>query len=154
MPEDRKERVDRELVELLNELRIVLPGVQVLFAFLLTLPFTGRFGELSGVQRDIFFADFLCTAAGSVLLMAPLANHRLRFRAFDKEQMLKGFNVLAIAGSVFLAAAIGLSVYLITEVLYETSWASAVAGLTLGWTVFFWYVVPLWHRSRRDRTRP
>ncbi len=154
MPEDRKERVDRELVELLNELRIVLPGVQVLFAFLLTLPFTNRFGILGDTQRDIYFADFLCTAAGSVLLMAPLANHRLRFRAFDKEQMVKGFNVLAIAGSVFLAAAIGLSVYLITDVLYEASWAATVAGLTLGWTAFFWYAVPLWHRRRRDQMRP
>jgi hypothetical protein len=150
MHEDRKERVDRELVELLNELRIVLPGVQVLFAFLLTLPFTGRFDILSGTQRDVYFAAFLCTAAGSVLLMAPLANHRLRFRAFDKEQMLLGFNILAVGGSVFLAAAIGLSVYLITDVLYSAPRAALVAGLTFGWTVFFWYAVPLWHRWRRD----
>jgi hypothetical protein len=153
VPEDRKERVDRELVELLNELRIVLPGVQVLFAFLLTLPFTNRFDILNGTQRGVFFADFLCTAAGSVLLMAPLANHRLRFRAFDKEQMVKGFNLLAVAGSVFLAAAIGLSVYLITDVLFSSVWAAAIAGLTFGWTAFFWYAVPLWHRQRRDQMR-
>jgi Family of unknown function (DUF6328) len=154
VPEDRKERVDRELVELLNELRIALPGIQVLFAFLLTLPFTSRFDALDDGQRDVYFAAFLCTAAGSVLLMAPLANHRLRFRAFDKEQMVLRFNMLAIAGSVFLAAAIGLSVYLITDVLYESGVAGVVTGLTAGWTVFFWYAVPLWHRWRQDRPGP
>ena len=71
MAEDRKERVDRELLELLNELRIVLPGAQVLFAFLLTLPFTFRFEQLTRTHRDAYFAAFLCTAVGTVLLMAP-----------------------------------------------------------------------------------
>ena len=87
MPEDRKERVDRELIELLNELRVVLPGAQVLFAFLLVLPFTTRV-ELSALQRDVYFAAFLCTAFGTALLMAPSTNHRLRFREYDKERML------------------------------------------------------------------
>ena len=67
MAEDRKERVDRELFELLNELRIVLPGAQVLFAFLLTLPFTFRFEDLTRTCRDAYFAAFLCTAVGTVL---------------------------------------------------------------------------------------
>jgi hypothetical protein len=78
--EDRKERVDRELIELLNEIRIVLPGAQVLFAFLLSLPFLSRFDLLTRVDRDAYYAAFLCTAVGTIMLMAPSANHRLRFR--------------------------------------------------------------------------
>ena len=105
MIEDRKERVDRELIELLNELRVVLPGAQVMFAFLLTLPFTGVFARLSDVQRDVFAVAFVCTAAGTALLMAPGTNHRLRFREYDKESMLFWFNRLVLAGSVFLAVA-------------------------------------------------
>ena len=80
MVEDRKERVDRELIELLNEIRIVLPGAQVLFAFLLSLPFLSRFDLLTRVDRDAYYAAFLCTAVGTIMLMAPSANHRLRFR--------------------------------------------------------------------------
>jgi len=78
--EDRKERVDRELIELLNEIRIVLPGAQVLFAFLLSLQFLSRFDLLTRVDRDAYYAAFLCTAVGTIMLMAPSANHRLRFR--------------------------------------------------------------------------
>ena len=80
MVEDRKERVDRELIELLNEIRIVLPGAQVLFAFLLSLQFLSRFDLLTRVDRDAYYAAFLCTAVGTIMLMAPSANHRLRFR--------------------------------------------------------------------------
>src|SRR5450756_3000166 len=72
----------------------------------LTLPFTVRFEQLTGTHRDAYFAAFLCTAVSTVLLMAPSANHRLRFREHDKERMLFWFNRLALAGSAFLAAAI------------------------------------------------
>ena len=148
MAEDRKERVDRELLELLNELRIVLPGAQVLFAFLLTLPFTVRFEQLTGTHRDAYFAAFLCTAVSTVLLMAPSANHRLRFREHDKERMLFWFNRLALAGSAFLAAAIALAVFVVTAVLFDETWAAVVAGLMTCWIVVIWYVVPLWQRVR------
>ena len=148
MAEDRKERVDRELLELLNELRIVLPGAQVLFAFLLTLPFTFRFEDLTRTCRDAYFAAFLCTAVGTVLLMAPSANHRLRFREHDKERMLFWFNRLALAGSAFLAAAIALVVFVVAAVLFDETWAAVVAGLMTCWMVVIWYVVPLWQRVR------
>ena len=146
--EDRKERVDRELLELLNELRIELPGAQVPFAFLLTLPFTVRFEQLTGTHRDAYFAAFLCTAVSTVLLMAPSANHRLRFREYDKERMLFWFNRLALAGSAFLAAAIALAVFVVTAVLFDEPWAAVVAGLMTCWIVVVWYVVPLWQRVR------
>ena len=99
MAEDHKERVDRELIELLNEIRVVLPGAQVLFAFLLSLPFTQRFESLTAADRDAYFAAFLCTAIGTSMLMAPSMNHRLRFREHDKERMLLWFNKLILGGS-------------------------------------------------------
>ena len=146
MLEDRKARVDRELIELLNELRILLPGAQVLFAFLLILPFTFRFEELTRTHRGAYFAAFLCAAVGNVLLMAPSANHRLRFREHDKEGMLCWFNRLALAGSAFVAASIALVVYVVAAVVFNETWAAVGAGVMTCWIVVVWYVVPLWQR--------
>ena len=107
MAEDHKERVDRELIELLNEIRVVLPGAQVLFAFLLTLPFAQRFGSLTGLDRDAYFAAFLCTAVGTSMLMAPSMNHRLRFASTTRSACCSG-STADRGGSAFLAAAIAL----------------------------------------------
>src|ERR671918_1181467 len=96
--EDRGSRLDRELMELLNELRVALPGIQVLFAFLFTVPFTTRFGDLTDFQRTVFFVAFLAAAAATVLLIAPTANHRLRWRERDKEALLRRANIMMIAG--------------------------------------------------------
>jgi predicted membrane channel-forming protein YqfA (hemolysin III family) len=104
--ESREERLDRELIELLNELRVVLPGVQVLFAFLLTVPFTNTFSRVTNMQRQVFFAVFLFTAASTALLIAPSAYHRLRWRQHDKAQMLATANRLSIGGMVFLTLAL------------------------------------------------
>src|SRR5688572_18998651 len=98
MSEDEAEKLDRELIELMNELRVVLPGVQVLFAFLLTVPFSQRFAEIAGRQRGVFFAAFLATTAASVVLMAPSAYHRVRWRQHDKAQLLKTSNRMALVG--------------------------------------------------------
>jgi len=149
MTEDRKQRVDRELIELLNEIRIVLPGAQVLFAFLLSLPFLARFDLLTRVDRDAYFAAFLCAAIGIILLMAPSANHRLRFREYDKERMLFWFNRLTLAGSGFLAATVALAVFLVTDFLFEQLWAALLAAGFAVWIVVVWYVVPLWQRHWR-----
>ena len=149
MAEDHKERVEPELIELLNEIRVVLPGAQVLFAFLLTLPFTQRFGSLTSLDRDAYFAAFICTAVGTSMLMAPTMNHRLRFRERDKERMLLWFNKLILAGSAFLAAAIALSVYVVTGMLFKETWAAVVGGLIAGWLVVVWYVLPLVQRRSR-----
>jgi hypothetical protein len=150
MAEDRKERVDRELIELLNEIRVALPGAQVLFAFLLSLPFTQRFDALSDADRDTHFAAFLCTAVGTSILVAPTMHHRLRFRERDKERMLLWFNKLIVAGSVFLAAAVALSVDVVTRMLFDEMWA-AVAGASLAaWLMGLWYVLPLIQRRGRE----
>jgi predicted membrane channel-forming protein YqfA (hemolysin III family) len=142
------ERLDRELIELLNELRVALPGVQVLFAFLLAVPFTQRFERLTDVQEDVFFAVFLSTAIATALLIAPSAYHRLRWRERDKEQMLRTSNRLAIAGTVFLAAAIVGVVYLVTDLLFglaATLVATLAAGVMFTW---LWYGLPLVRRLR------
>ena len=101
MSQRNAEDLDRELIELLNELRVVLPGVQVLFAFLLAVPFSSGWTRVTDLQRDVFFLAFICTAAASILLIAPSAYHRLRWREGDKEQMLRTSNRLAIAGTTF-----------------------------------------------------
>ena len=151
-------RLDRELIELLNELRVALPGVQVLFAFLLAVPFTQRFGRLSGVQQDVFFAAFLCTAIATALLIAPSAYHRLRWRERDKEQMLQTANRLAIWGTVFLAAAVVGVVFLVTDLLFglgATLAATILTGVLFAW---LWYGLPLLRRvpdgARGERARP
>ena len=150
--ESQDERLDRELIELLNELRVALPGVQVLFAFLLAVPFTQRFERLTGVQEDVFFAAFLCTAVATALLIAPSAYHRLRWREHDKEQMLQISNRLAIAGTVFLAAAIIAVVYLVTDLIFglaATLVATLLTAILFSW---LWYGLPLARRLRGRRS--
>jgi phosphatidylserine synthase len=144
--EDKKQRVDRELIELLNELRVALPGVQVLFAFLLTVPFAQRFSQVSGLQRAVYFVALLATAVASVLFITPTAYHRLRWREPDKEQMLFTANRLTIAGTVFLALAMAAVVFLIADVLYGGWQAAATAAGIGGLLAWFWYALPL---SRR-----
>jgi predicted membrane channel-forming protein YqfA (hemolysin III family) len=146
--ESKDERLDRELIELLNELRVALPGVQVLFAFLLAVPFSQRFERLTAAQEDVFFAAFLCTAVATALLIAPSSYHRLRWRERDKEQILRTSNRLAIAGTAFLAAAVVAVVYLVTDLIFgraATILATALSAIMFGW---FWYGLPLVRRWR------
>jgi len=141
--EDDKQRLDRELIELLNELRIALPGVQVLFAFLLILPFSNGFSKVSETERIVYFAAVLCTMLSTALLIAPTTYHRLRFRDRDKERLIRISNRLAIAGTVLLAAAMSCAIYLISEFVFN-QWvglaATAFTAVTFAW---FWYALPL-----------
>ena len=148
--ESEKERRDRELIELLNELRVVLTGVQVLFAFLLTLPFTDRFHDLAPTQQLMYAVAFTVTATASVLLMAPTAYHRIRFRQRDKERMLRWANRFAIAGVCLLAVAIGTIVLLVIDVLYELRVAAAVAGTLTGLIAWAWFALPLSRQVAED----
>jgi Family of unknown function (DUF6328) len=141
--ESEQERINRELIELLNELRVALPGVQVLFAFLLAVPFTQRFQQLTDGQEYAFFVSLLCTALGSVLLIAPSTYHRLRFREHDKEQMLQTANRLSIAGTIFLAVAMTSAVYLITDLVFHAPLTLLVTALTGAAFAWFWYGLPL-----------
>lgn len=146
--ENPKERVNRELLEFLNELRVALPGVQVLFAFLLVLPFNDRFDQLDRTDRRVYFAAVVTTALSSALFIAPAAHHRLRFRTADKEQLLKVGTRLASAGTLLLAVAMSASLWLVAGVLYGTSVAAWTAGLVGGGTVLLWFAVPFLYRAK------
>jgi amino acid transporter len=141
--EDRQERVSRELIELLNELRVALPGVQVLFAFLLAVPFAQGFTRVTDFQRALYFVVIALTAVSLALLIAPSAWHRLRFRQHDKERILRASNRMSIAGLGFLALAMTGAVMLIADFIYSptlTIVSPIVAILVYG---LLWYVLPI-----------
>jgi hypothetical protein len=141
--EGTAERIDRELIELLNELRVALPGVQVLFAFLLTVPFSQGFAQTTSFQRDLLFGVLLSTAISAALLIAPSAWHRLRFRQRDKELILFVSNRMAIAGLGFLALAMVGAVMLIANYVFSDT-LTIVSGI-VAFVLFgsLWYVLPL-----------
>jgi hypothetical protein len=141
--ETRKQRVDRELNELLGELRIALPGVQMLFAFLLTVPFYARFETLAGPSRTVFFLTFVCTTTAAVFMIAPSSNHRISFRAQDKERLLFRANRFAIIGVAFLALAICGVMYFISGMVLGEGWAPYAAGATGTLITLTWYLAPL-----------
>jgi Family of unknown function (DUF6328) len=147
-PRDKAD-LDRELIELLNELRVALPGVQVLFAFLLAVPFANGWTRVTELQRDVFFVAFIATAAASILLIAPSSYHRLRWREGDKEQMLRTSNVLAIWGTAFLALGMTAVVFLIADILFHLWWAALTTALIAGAFAWFWYGLPLLRAGKR-----
>jgi Kef-type K+ transport system membrane component KefB len=148
--ETKAERLDRELNELLQELRVVLPGVQVLLAFLLTAPFQQRFAQLPGTLRNVFFASIACATLATALLIAPSAHHRLRWREREKERLLRVANREAIWGTVFLAAAIVLALYVVTNVLFATWIAVVTAVVAVAVFAYLWYALPLFGGSSRE----
>jgi glucose-6-phosphate-specific signal transduction histidine kinase len=143
MAESREERHNRELIELLNELRVALPGVQVLFAFLLAVPFANGFPKLGHTGRVVFYAAFVATALSTALLIAPSSYHRLRWRRHDKERMLVVSNALTIAGLACLAVAITCAVYVITDFLFRQTWAALFTALVALAFLLLWYGLPL-----------
>ncbi|WP_394846030.1 DUF6328 family protein [Pendulispora brunnea] len=152
--ESPHDRVNRELTELLSELRIALPGVQMLFAFLLTVPFHETFAKLSDFLRGVFFFTFVMTTVAGIFLIAPSSNHRIAFRAPDKERLLLRANGFAVIGIAFLALAICGAVFLISGMLVGERWAPWITLLPFLLIVATWYVVPLWRRARARAHRP
>jgi len=140
--ESEAERIDRNLNELLQELRVASVGVQVLFAFLLSLPFSLRFGELSTTQRAIYTCDLLLAALATALLIAPAAHHRLSFRRHEKARVLRRGNRLAILGLLAVAAAISGSVLLVLSTVYDSPLVPVIAAVTAATFVILWFVVP------------
>ena len=137
----RKKR-DHELIELLNELRVALPGAQVLFAFLLVVPFSSRF-NVDRTEKVAYMVALLATLTGSILLIAPSAYHRLRLREKNKEPMLRTADHFAIAGSLAIAVGMTASVFLVTDVLLPRTASALVtvlAGVTFG---LAWFALPL-----------
>jgi uncharacterized protein DUF6328 len=143
MAETDQERRNRELIELLNELRVALPGVQVLFAFLLTIPFTNKFDALTRLDTAVYFAALLLCAVASGLLIAPSAHHRLRFRTGTKEQLVVWSNRMAIAGLVALALAVVASVSVIADLLYGEALRIPLTIVLLVLVAGLWFAAPL-----------
>lgn len=139
------------MTELLNELRVALPGVQMLFAFLLTVPFSARFEKLSLMQSRIFYVTFACTTFASIFLIAPSSNHRLGFRAHDKERLLFRANRFAIIGLAFLALSIGGTVALISELVVGGGWAWSATAATFATVLATWYLPPLLRKVRSGK---
>jgi hypothetical protein len=148
--EGRQERTARELIELLNELRVILPGVQFLFAFLLTVPFSQRFSELDGLETGVFFVTLLCTAIATALLMAPSAQHRVLWREGVREQRLKLGNMLIIVGLAFLVPAMVGAVFVVSAFIFGLGTALVVTVLLILFFALLWFVLPLRYRGDGD----
>jgi hypothetical protein len=140
---DEEARRDRQMLELLNELRIALPGVQILFAFQLTAAFTNRFERLTAFQADVYYVTLVATALSTACLIAPSAAHRLRFHQGEREWIVESANQLLIAGLVFLALALTGSVLLITDLMFDGARVWIYSGLVALCIVGLWFVRPL-----------
>jgi hypothetical protein len=141
--ETEAERFDRNLTELMAELRVALPGVQVLFGFLLVIPFDARFKETSGAQQGLYFATLVLTLLASMLLIAPTVIHRLRFRMGAKAYIVTIGNRLAIAGLSTLALALTCAIAFITDFVFSPGAAIAVGVVAASGFLLLWYVLPL-----------
>ena len=147
--ESPKERHDRELIELLNELRVALPGVQVLFAFLLAVPFARGWSTVTPFQKDVFFVAFIGAAVSSVLLIATSSIHRIGWRVSDKEQIVRVGNRLSIGGLLSLAVAIVSVVLLVADYIFDRTTAIATAAAVATVIAATWYGLAIWLREER-----
>jgi hypothetical protein len=141
--EDPKKQHDRELLELLNELRVALPGVQVLFAFLLAVPFAQGWSRVTQFQKDVFFVAFIATALSSALLIAPSSYHRLLWRREDKRDIVEMSNRLLIAGLFALAVAIEAVVLLVGDYIFSRTEAIVTTVCVGVFFAVFWYGLAL-----------
>jgi hypothetical protein len=149
--EDPQERRNRQLDQLLQETRVVMPGVQVLFAFLLTVVFQQNFSKTTQFQKDVFLATILCSAGAALCFIAPAAWHRILFEQKDKRHIIKVANRFVICGVGFLALAMTLALILVCDVVFTSATAAVVAtlvGVAFGW---FWFVAPLLRRAPERR---
>jgi len=146
--ESEKERLDRNFQELLQGLRVALPGVQVLFAFLLILPFQQGYVDTSALQEKIYFATLLCTAIASACLIAPPVRHRLLFRQGVKDWILFNSNRVVTVGFVFLAIAITGVILLIGDFIYNNTVTAIATGAIVVALAWLWFVSPLLERRR------
>jgi cobalamin synthase len=151
---DTEEPTNRQMAELLQELRVALPGVQILFAFLLTVPFSQGFKTVTSFQRTLFFVTLLATAVSTICFIAPTATHRLRFHQGDRRYVIESANRLLIIGLVFLGVAIVCAIALITDYLFDLSnhwyWPAGIALLL----IILWFVRPLSRHARGVSSGP
>jgi hypothetical protein len=146
--ETKAERADRNMGELLQELRVALPGVQVLFAFLLTVPFAQGFPQLTETQKDLYFGVLISTAVSTAFLIAPSALHRLLFRQRDKEYLVTISSRFAVAGLVILGFSITGAVLLIADFIFDGTPVWLWPGLVGALLLLLWVLFPLYRRMQ------
>jgi hypothetical protein len=150
--ESRKEKTDRQLIELLNELRVALPGAQILLGFLLTVPFATRFGLVDHSDKIVLFVCLVLTTCGTLLLMAPSVYHRLRWNKGGKSDVVEVAHTMFLAGTALLALGILAAIYLVVDVLLGPVVAGATGALIAVIVIATWYLAPL-TRGRSTRIR-
>jgi Family of unknown function (DUF6328) len=151
---DERAKRDRQMIELLNELRIALPGVQILFAFLLTVPFSQRFEDLTTFQLDVYYVTLIASMLSASCLIAPTAAHRLRFHQGDRAWVIESAHRLSIGGLVCLAVAMGSALLLITDVLFNGPRVWIYTAVVWGSLVAVWFVRPLMRHARGMSSGP
>ncbi len=144
--ETQAQRDDRNLGELLQELRVAGLGVQVLFGFLLSLPFTNRFTRLSSGQRDLYLVSLVLAAVATALLVGPVAYHRLVFRRGQKERLVRAASVMAIGGLAAVGLAVSVAVLLVTSYVTSSLPAALITAFVAGGFGLLWFVLPLARR--------
>jgi len=152
--ESEAERTERQLGELLSELRVAMPGVQLLFAFLLVVPFNQRFGRASDFQRGVYLVVLLCAAFASALLIAPTAYHRIMFHRGDRARLIRAATRMALGGLALLVVAMSGAVLLVTDFLFGGVTAAICTALVLAAFAWFWFGLALSRRMRGTSPRP
>jgi hypothetical protein len=147
--EEEQERLNRQMTELLNELRVAMPGVQVLFGFLLAVPFQQRFASVTAFQRDVYLVTLLAAGIATAFLIAPSAYHRVAFQQHDKPNIIRTGTREFLCGLVALAIAMNGAVLLVTDVLFQTPTVIVVVACLATLFVWLWFGIGLWRRARR-----
>jgi Family of unknown function (DUF6328) len=147
--EDEQERLNRQMTELLNELRVAMPGVQVLFGFLLAVPFQQRFETVSPFQRDVYFVTLLAAATATAFLIAPSAYHRVAFQQQDKPNIIRIGTRQFVCGLAALAVAMNGAVLLVTDLLFRAPTVIVTVVCVASLFAWLWFGIGLWRRTRR-----
>jgi membrane-bound acyltransferase YfiQ involved in biofilm formation len=147
--EEEQEQLNRQMTELLNELRVAMPGVQVLFGFLLAVPFQQRFEDVNAFQRDVYFVTLLAAMAATAFLIAPSAYHRIAFGQHEKPNIIVVGTFQFICGLVALAIAMNGAVLLVTDFIFRATTAIVTLVMTGSLFAWLWFGIGLWRRTRR-----
>ncbi|GGN86654.1 membrane protein [Actinoplanes lobatus] len=145
--ETEKQRWDRNFGDLLQELRVAQTGVQILFAFLLTLPFSSGFPKATAFQKETYIVALISAAFATAMIISPVAFHRALFRQGRKPELVRHAHRMASGGLAFMLISMVSSVLLITDYLLDWMWAIPLTVVTAGWFLTFWAILPFAHRE-------
>ncbi|MEV4279258.1 DUF6328 family protein [Actinoplanes xinjiangensis] len=145
--ETETQRWNRNFADLLQELRVAQTGVQILFAFLLTLPFSSGFPNVTAFQKDVYTVALISAAFATAMIISPVAFHRALFRQGRKPELVRYAHKMATGGLAFMLIAMTSSVLLITDYLLDWKWAIPLTAITGGWFLTYWVILPFAHRE-------